>query len=193
MTTDRVRPLENGRHERFCQQLAMGASQTQAYLAAGYRCSKETARRRASQLVTKGDISARIAALKLASAERAEVHAAWVLRELKLIAGSSVADYRVGPDGEVKVVSEVREAIRALASVRQRVTVDAKGRKTIRTELRLLDKVRALELLGKHLGLWERLAEPGDVGQAENWDQRLTARLGCAFEASVPLRRSTES
>lgn len=154
MITDRVGPLENARHERFCRELAKGASQTDAYLSAGYRCTKQTARRQGSELLTKPDISARVAALKLAAAERAEVDAAWVLRQLKLIAGSSVADYRVGPGGDVEVVGQVPEAIKAVASVSRRVTLDREGRETVRTELRLLDKVRALELLGKHLGLW---------------------------------------
>jgi phage terminase small subunit len=153
-------PLANGRHERFCQELVKGASQTDAYLAAGYRCTKETARRRGSELVTKRDILVRVAALKLAAAERAEVDAAWVLRELKQIAGSSVAEYRVGADGEVEVTGGGPEPIRAVASVKRRVKVDANGRSVVWTELRLWDKVRALELLGKYLGLWETDQSP---------------------------------
>ncbi len=149
-----VQPLPNARHERFCQQLAKGASQTDAYLAAGYPCSKENARRRGSELVTKRDISARVAALKRAAAERAEVDAATVLRELKLIAGSSVADYEVDDTGQVVVTGDVPEALKAVASFKRRVVRRSDGTEIVRTELRLWDKVRALELLGKHFGLW---------------------------------------
>ncbi len=32
--------LTNERHERFCQGIAAGRSQTQAYIEAGFRCEK---------------------------------------------------------------------------------------------------------------------------------------------------------
>lgn len=163
MPIEGTRPLTNQRHERFAQTLVQGASATEAYLAAGYRCTREAARRRGSKLLTKADVSARIGALKATAATRAEFDAEWVLRRLKLIADASVADYRIGKGGVVEVLGDrAPEAIKAVVSVKRSTTVDASGRETVRTDLRLVDKVRALELLGKHLGLWDRERATGD-------------------------------
>jgi phage terminase small subunit len=58
--------LENARHERFAQELAKGASQTDAYLAAGYKGDKTAA----SRLSTNVNVQQRIAELKAKAAER---------------------------------------------------------------------------------------------------------------------------
>ena len=62
-------PLQNARHERFAQELAKGASQVEAYRAAGYAAHESSA----SRLLTNAKISARVDELKAAAAERAIV------------------------------------------------------------------------------------------------------------------------
>jgi phage terminase small subunit len=57
------RPL-NIRQERFCEFIADGESQTDAYLKAGFKVDKGVARRNAARLMTNADIAARIAELR---------------------------------------------------------------------------------------------------------------------------------
>jgi len=59
-------PLTNARHERFAQELAKGKSQAEAYEAAGYEPSEPNA----SRLTRNDKVSARLAELKTAAAER---------------------------------------------------------------------------------------------------------------------------
>lgn len=58
--------LANARHERFAQELAKGASQVEAYRLAGY----EPIEANASRLIRNDKVSARVAELKAAAAER---------------------------------------------------------------------------------------------------------------------------
>jgi hypothetical protein len=59
-------PLANPRHEAFVRELAKGKSATEAYVAAGYKESRQ----HAARLATNGDIVARLAALQNAVAEK---------------------------------------------------------------------------------------------------------------------------
>lgn len=54
----------NARQERFCEQIASGESQTDAWIQAGYKVSREVARRNAAEAVKNPRISARIAELR---------------------------------------------------------------------------------------------------------------------------------
>ncbi len=67
--------LDNARHERFAQELAKGASQAEAYLAAGYKGDKTAA----SRLSTNVNVQGRVAELKSAIAERVEIDQSYVL------------------------------------------------------------------------------------------------------------------
>lgn len=57
------RPL-NTRQERFCEFVAAGESQTDAYLKAGFQVDKSVARRNAARLLTNADIQNRVAVLR---------------------------------------------------------------------------------------------------------------------------------
>lgn len=58
------RPLTD-RQERFCELVASGESQTNAWLLAGYKVSRDVARRNAAESMTKPDIAARVAELRM--------------------------------------------------------------------------------------------------------------------------------
>lgn len=57
--------LDNARHERYAQEVAKGSSQTDAYLAAGYKGDKTAA----SRLSTNVNVQDRIAELKAEAAQ----------------------------------------------------------------------------------------------------------------------------
>ncbi len=65
-----------------------------------------------------------------------------------------MADYEVDDTGQLVVTGDVPEALKAVASFKRRAVSRTDGTEIVTTEIRLWDKVRALELLGKHLGLW---------------------------------------
>lgn len=54
----------NVRQERFCEFVAAGESQTDAYLKAGFKVSKSVARRNAARLLTNADIQMRVSELR---------------------------------------------------------------------------------------------------------------------------------
>lgn len=58
-----IRPI-NVRQERFCEFVAAGESQTDAYIKAGFKADRTNARKHAAALMTKHDISARVAELR---------------------------------------------------------------------------------------------------------------------------------
>jgi len=62
--TNKRRPLTD-RQQRFCELVASGESQTNAWLLAGYKVSRDVARRNAAESMTKPDIAARVAELRM--------------------------------------------------------------------------------------------------------------------------------
>lgn len=71
-------PLKNARHERFAQELAKGKSQADAYIAAGFKPNRHNAAR----LNTNETVQARVVELKARAAEKAEITAADIARQL---------------------------------------------------------------------------------------------------------------
>jgi len=78
-----------------------------------------------------------------------------ILRELMLIAFSSLDDLVID-DGNVWAGPEApAHAIRTVSAIKKKTTVNAAtGDVTTTTEVRLWDKMAALKLLGEHLGMW---------------------------------------
>lgn len=70
--------LSSPRHERFAQELAKGKTQTEAYAIAGYKPSEQ----HASRLARNGKVIERLAELQSAAAERAEITAADIAKQL---------------------------------------------------------------------------------------------------------------
>jgi hypothetical protein len=62
--TNKRRPLTD-RQQRFCELVASGESQTNAWLLTGYKVSRDVARRNAAESMTKPDIAARVAKLRM--------------------------------------------------------------------------------------------------------------------------------
>jgi phage terminase small subunit len=88
----------------------------------------------------------------------ADVSAQRVLKEVERIAFADIVD-AFNPDGSLRPVLEIPEDFRrALASIRRRLLYARDGQQRqligVSYSLRLLNKVHALELLGKYLKLW---------------------------------------
>lgn len=171
----------NDRQQKFCDEYLIDLNATQAAIRAGY--SEKTAYSMGQRLLKNVEIQNYISERKQDRVERTEITQDMVLKELALIAFSKATDYAnvvektaytQNKDGErvpmldcegkpvtYKTVDAViteeltEDQKRALASVKE-------GKNGI--EIKPHDKVRALELLGKHLGMWtENLQVNGNV------------------------------
>jgi len=160
--------LENAQHERFCQEYIIDLNGTKAAERSKY--SKKTARSKASQLLTKVNISARIAELKEIRSERTVINQDMVLKELKILAESDIRDYldvvkeySGSKDGRVKlkVFAEMKgNATRAIKSISEHITKDG-----IQLKFTLHGKEKSLEILARHLNmLVERHEVTGEDG-----------------------------
>ena len=139
--------LDNPRHERFAQELADGKSQTDAYVAAGYKESRSSA----SALATNPNISARVSELLSLRAQSTAKATERAVQKLTL-------------DKEWVLTRLMENAERAL----QRQPVLGDDGEPI-GEYKYEGNVanRALELLGKQLGLFIDRHEHGKPGEFE--------------------------
>ena len=116
-------------------------------------------------------VSARIAELKGVAAQASTIAATRVLEELAKLAFANMADYmRVGPGGDpvLDFSKLTRDQAAALVEVTVEDYVDGRGedaRQVRRVKFKLASKLVALELLGKHLGLFkDRVEHTGKDG-----------------------------
>lgn len=138
------------RQKVFCEEYLIDLNATQAAIRAGY--SPATANRIGSRLLTNVVIRARIEKAMAERSKRTGINADRVLRELARIAfvnAADVIDFQTATI--VSGASEDDTAAIASFSVKTIPTADGEG---IEREIRLFDKLKALELLGKHLGLF---------------------------------------
>jgi phage terminase small subunit len=155
--------LANARHERFAQELAKGASQTDAYVAAGYKDDRGAA----SRLSAKVSIQERLAEILGKAAERVEITQAMVLAELGKIGFSDIRKLFTS-GGALKRVEDLDDDAAACLSSIEVVTRKVPGGEDAEVEytakVKLWDKRAALVDIGKHLGMFkEAQAEPPQV------------------------------
>ena len=119
----------------FCQEYLIDLNATQAAIRAGY--SVKTAQEQSSRLLSNVMVQREIERLKAERSRRTGITADRVLQELA----------RIGFVNPMDVIDS------AIASVKVKIipTKDGNG---IEREVKLHDKVKALELMGKHLGMF---------------------------------------
>ena len=146
------------RYERFAREYVIDLNGKRAAVAAGY--SENSAKEQASRLLTKSNVRKRIDRLFSERASRLEIKADRVLEEIARLAFSNIQDFtRLDPEG--KPVLDFSDVSRDQYSAVQEIREDATGgtgdgeRKVVlRTTVKLADKIRSLELLGRHLKLF---------------------------------------
>lgn len=144
----------NPRQARFVAEYVKTGNATQAYLDAGYQCSRSTAEKVASRLLRHAGVAAAVARARETAAKAAECNAEWVLRKLREVAercmtAEPVLDREGNPTGEY--------------------TFNAAGAN------------RALELIGKQQGMFVdrvRISE-----EAELDDDELNARIAALAQS----------
>lgn len=171
------------RQQLFCEEYLTDLNATQAAIRAGY--SEKTAEQAASRLLTNVKVQEYIQERKKDRIKRIEITQDAVLNEIAIVAFAVATDYAkvvereatVEIDGKIvplldaegnpvkyKTVEPVltddltEEQKKALAVIK-------KGRDGF--EIKPHDKMKALEMLGRHLGLWDKKPE-ADEGEKGN-------------------------
>ena len=137
------------KQEMFCREYLVDLNATQAAIRAGY--SDKTANRIAAQLLSKLDIGKRIQELKSERGERLEVDADYVLKRLVEIDQMDVADILLS-NGEMKPIKDWPKVWRITLSGID-VTEMAGDAAGLLKKIKWPDKVKNLELLGKHISV----------------------------------------
>ena len=135
------------KQERFCEEYMIDLNATQAAIRAGY--SLKTAREQAPRLLANVSIQNRIAQLQAEQSRRTGVSADRVVRELAKIAFANASDL-IDPETASVKLDASRDDLAAIQSIK----VKSFGEDGLEHEVKLADKLRALDLLGKHLGMY---------------------------------------
>lgn len=149
------------KQEVFVNEYMVDLNATQAAIRAGY--SPATAKEIGAQNLSKLNIRARIDQALAERAARTGVNADRVIRELARIAFVNAPDIINFDDATIKDDAN-RDDTAAIASVKVK-TIPTEEGEGIEREIRLADKLKALELLGKHLGMFtDNIRMSGDMG-----------------------------
>ena len=148
------------KQKRFVEEYLIDLNATQAAIRAGY--SPRNADKIGSELLGKTRVSAEVKKRMAEQSKRTGVTADRVLLELAIIGFVNAADVINDKDATIKA-SASRNDTACVQSVKVKTLSSDKGDMTER-EVKLADKVKALDLLGKHLGLW------GDKAQEDRDD-----------------------
>lgn len=140
------------KQKRFVEEYLIDLNATQAAIRAGY--SPDTAKSIGSENLTKPDIQARIAKAMAERSRRTGVNADRVVMELAKIAFVNASDVIDAETAALKP-NAAPEDTAAIQSVK----VKTFGEDGLEREIKMADKLKALELLGKHLGMFKDKVE----------------------------------
>ena len=140
------------KQKRFVEEYLIDLNATQAAIRAGY--SPDTAKSIGSENLTKPDIQARIAKAMAERSRRTGVNADRVVMELAKIAFVNAGDVI---DAETATLKP--DAARDDTAAIQSVTVKTFGEDGLERDIKMADNLKALELLGKHLGMFKDKVE----------------------------------
>lgn len=136
------------KQKRFVEEYLIDLNATQAAIRAGY--SPDTAKSIGSENLTKPDLQARIAKAMAERSKRTGVNADRVVMELAKIAFVNAGDVI---DAETATLKP--DAAKEDTAAIQSVKVKTFGEDGLEREIKMADKLKALELLGKHLGMFK--------------------------------------
>lgn len=153
----------NARQLLFCTEYVKHLNASKAAVDAGY--SEKTADQTASRLLRNVKISKYVSSIKGKQLNNNLVTAEKIIKELATLGFASIKDFlNIDVDGNVtiKELAEMTNA-GAIKSIKvQRLTNDGMDYGSI-TEIRFHDKIKALELLGKHLAIFTDNQGNGDT------------------------------
>lgn len=152
------------KQKRFCEEYLIDLNATQAAIRAGY--SPDTAGAIGAENLTKPEIQRAVAQAMAERSRRTGVNAERVVLELAKVAFVNVGNVIDATDATLKEGAAPED----LAAI-QSIKVKDMGEMGIEREIRMADKLKALELLGRHLGMFNdkmRLDAKLDTGKLDS-------------------------
>ncbi len=177
------------KQEKFCQEYLIDLNGTQAAIRAGY--SEKTAQAISTENLTKPLIQNYLASLKKSASERTQITSDMVLRELGKVAFIDLRKF-YGADGRLLAVSDLPDdAAASLGGIEtfEEIGFDPEKGVSVKTgdvkKIKIWDKLKALELLGKHLGFFE-------ADNKQSKQDVLTAPVINVYNTPVPMANSED-
>ena len=174
------------KREAFVREYLIDLNATAAYIRAGYTSRGHAAEVEASKLLRIPEVAAAIAEAQKARAERTQVDADWVLRSLFASATADLADL-YDASGALKPVHDWplvwrTGLVAGVDTVQERDGSDEDGNPQFVTvrKLKLSDRTRLLELLGRHTGV-------GAFKDKVEIDAKVLGTV--AYKANMPPRK----
>ena len=138
------------KQKRFVEEYLIDLNATQAAIRAGYATNR--ASEQGHQLLQKTTVSEAIEKALAERSRRTGINQDRVVQELAKIAFVKITDI-VNDDCEI--LPDADEAdLAAIESVKVKSIPTTSGEMGVEREVKLSSKLKALELLGKHLGMW---------------------------------------
>ena len=165
------------RYEIFAKEYCIDLNAKRAALAAGY--AEPSAASQGSRLLTNRNVQRLVRREQARRAAKLDLKADKISEELQRLAFSNMIDYMEIDDDGKPTGLNLSKLTREQAAAIQEITEDTTGgsgdgerRLILRTKFKLSDKARALELLGRHLGMFQdNLKVTGLEGLAERINQ----------------------
>lgn len=136
---------------RFVEEYLIDLNATQAAIRAGY--SPKTANEQAGRLLINVSIQDAIDKAKAERSRRTGINQDRVIQELAKIAFVNIKD--VVDDNASILADASPDDLAAVESVKVKTIPTKHGDMGVEREVRLSPKLKALELLGRHLGMWK--------------------------------------
>jgi phage terminase small subunit len=159
------------RQELFAREYVIDLNGTRAAIAAGY--SEATAAAQASRLLTKSKVQRLITQLNAARAAKCEMTALQADQELESLVRANMKDF--GNPSSLDMDSLTREQAAAIQELSEDTTGgsgDGERKLVLRTKLKLVDKLKALDLWYRRRGL---ITDKADLNLSG--DEKLIAAL----------------
>ena len=165
------------KQQRFVEEYLVDLNATQAAIRAGY--SPKTANEQGARLLANVSVQSAVSTAMAERSRRTGINQDRVIQELAKIAFVNASDVI-----DLKRATVLEEAAREDLACIQSVKV--KDGNTVEREVRLADKLRALELLGKHLGMWTEKVQVSGLEEERSKLAAMMHQLEMTDEQSGP-------
>ena len=159
------------KQQKFVDEYLIDLNATQAAIRAGY--SPDTAKEQGYQLLHKTSLSSAIAQAIAYRSRRTGITQDRVLREMAKVAFVNANDV-IDPDSATVRADATEEDLACIQAVKVKTSESEMGSSSER-EIKLYDKMRALEMLGKHLGLFDKRGQDSSNGEKNNLLEAIAA------------------
>lgn len=150
------------KQRRFCDEYLVDLNATRAYMAAYPSVKKETtARANSSRMLTNANVQKYLEEMKKERQERTQIRQDDVLRELASIAFLDITDIVSVRDGKVFIA----DTDELPPDKRKMISGIKEGQYGL--EIKFYDRLKALEMLCKHLGLFDQKKDELDRKEQE--------------------------